>query len=838
MKTSKLSSLLVISSMLMLAGCFDSLSSSNRVASSTSTTSAITSAQFTGVSTAVNKVTGILISWPGVTDVSLVKAYRVYRVSGSKKTLLTTLAPSLNSFMDGTVTWGSIYAYQVNAVDQNGIEDSNTKTVKAVSWSGISSVQASSRTSLVVSFANLATVIDEIRIYAQLGVGGNKTLVATISGSDTSVEVTGLRTGYNYIISAQGYISSLGKEDGNDVTFKVPTMTVGYDNDGSDSSQWRNVMSVRAFGEAPAAPVHPSGSNQSPSARTVELTFNAFSSQGTAAKYVVVRTVDGKTLDSSVTAACTDTSQSSCVVCSMVTPTNGVVYCRDTNVAASPARYRYSMALSHTDTATNETWVEPLPSNLDQLESYSVLVPIPPKNMVLVQRDAANYEMCIQMNKTSDPVNNNRCVYSGIGGQPYSSGHNKSPLNLPTGYYDFGYNLFVDRWETACNWTMASQGGKCGPNHTDGDCIGYGANLTTKAPQPDIGKVGDVYYYLGTSSNGNNECFIAESADGSGNINWMRASDVYTSVSGVTLANKMLTNDPGYYDTNGNLDRSLPGKRGKISYKLNQISAAYMCSANTDAYYGTKRLVRQRENVVIAAPALLSGEPYAHSSYATFYANYFQGNQNHGTYAGCDAASAVDTLPTTFADMLNLSGTYKEMIRFTDGSGGTSYGFRTYMPGALATIDCVSRYGVQDFNTRRFTSDIISYSTSTQLTTGLMSPYDNGNRDFLSDITGGQTGYVIDVTKYTSGGISYNSTNLTALIPALGLPIVTANPSSEYLAKALIIQPYNFGQTGPVSGSGSGTKMFLSSGRWNARYDFAVSNDTVQGELRCVLPAE
>ncbi|WP_413293378.1 hypothetical protein ACLSU7_18515 [Bdellovibrio sp. HCB185ZH] len=422
--------LLSSSLFLSLTGCFSYLDKSNKATSTLSSESQINGSQFTGVASAVNKVTGILITWPAVTDTALVKAYKIYRVNGAKKTLLSTVANSLTSYMDGTVTWGAIYTYQVNAVDQNDIEDSNTKTVKSVSWAGISSITSGSRTSLKVNFNNISTVVDKIRVYGQTSTGGTKTLLAEGLGTDTEIEITGLRTGFPYIISAQAYVTSLAKEDGNDVVFNASTLTVGYDYDGANIPQWGNVMLVRAFGEAPGAQANPANSFKSPSGRQVELVFNAFSTQGSTAKYVITRALQGNAMDSSTKVVCTSATTSACVVCSDAVASSGTVTCRDTEVAASPAKYRYSMSLVHTDTATSDRWVEALPTSTDALEKVSILVPIPPKNMVLVQRDAANYDMCQQMNKASDPMSHNRCVYTGVAAVPYNTGGNNPAFDI------------------------------------------------------------------------------------------------------------------------------------------------------------------------------------------------------------------------------------------------------------------------------------------------------------------------------------------------------------------------------------------------------------------------
>lgn len=832
-----------------LTGCFDNLNANNKPTSNNNKASAITSAHFSGVVSATNRISGILVIWPAVTDPSLVKSYRIYRGNSGVQTLVGSLAPSLTSFMDGTVNPGSIYTYTVKAVDKNDIEDSNTKTVKALSWAGIDTVTANSRTSLVVNFKLTTPVADEIRVYGQTSIGGSKTLLATASGNDTSVELDGLRTGYNYIITAQAFVASLGKEDGNDLTFTASTFTRGYDTDGASLPGWANVMAIRAFGDAPAAPTHPITPSKSPSNRVVELAFLAFNGVSSSSKYVVTRAVDGFLLDSSVSTSCSNTTFTSCRVCDNITSASGVINCTDNDVAASPVRYRYAVSLIQTDPTTNDSWVEPLPTNQDVLAQFSVLVPIPPKNMVLVQRDAANYEMCSQLNKSPDPLNHNRCNYTGIGATTYSTGNGKPPLNLSPGYYDFGYDLFVDRWEMACNWTRATQGAMCGSNHSSGDCIGYGN--TVGAPTASQGKVGDVYLFL--NSTGGSQCYIASAQDPiTQNITWSSPPSVLGLTNSDQLLSQMLTSDPGYKDASGNYQTSIPGKKIKISNNITPLTAASICSSMVDPDYGVKRLSRAREYVVYSAPPILLNEPYTYSSYSNFLP-LMAGSSYHdsGHRYGCDVGGNMDALPSNLNQFLDYSNypNFNEIgaINGTDSAGYTgvfgSKNYITFSIGAAATVDCQSRYGVQDMMRRTFLNDAMMYNATTHKLTGIQSPYDSGNRDFLADISGGNSGYVMDVSAYTqtSGGayLAYNSALLTAFIPALALPIISSVYSPEYLPRALITQSYSFSVYAPVLSAATQVVSAQLENRWASHLMYSnTSNSAFQGTTRCVLPAE
>jgi hypothetical protein len=68
-----------------------------------------------------------------------------------------------------------------------------------------------------------------------------------------------------------------------------------------------------------------------------------------------------------------------------------------------------------------------------------VKMPVPPTNMALVHRWAANKTICDEMHRVTDKDNNNRCAYTG----PGSVG----------GYYDIGASYFIDVAEAGCNYT-------------------------------------------------------------------------------------------------------------------------------------------------------------------------------------------------------------------------------------------------------------------------------------------------------------------------------------------------------------------------------------------------
>lgn len=820
----------LISSLLM--GCFNNVDTSLRQTNNGSQgpVSEITDAQFSGASMAVNKVTGIEITWVAAT--APVQAYRLYRIKGSKLELIASVGGEVTSLVDGSVTWGAIYSYVVKAVDVKGVEDANEKRVSSLAWGGLAAVTPESATSIKVTFDSSSAVADEIRIYIQPAMGGEKELVASVSPSDGQYTINDLRPGYSYNISAQAYVNVLKKEDGNTVKWKILSNTLGYHDNGADLARWRNVTSVRAFGEAPGAPVHPLLLEKSPKDRVVELTFNSFNSLGVSQKYVVIRAPEGMPIDTSAVESCTSSTNRSCRPCGVLQG-SGSLFCRDSNVAASPARYRYTMAIIHTDGA--EEWVEPLP--VETTDNFSVLVPIPPRNMVLVQRDAANYEMCVtQMSKFSDPRNKNRCSYTGAGAVPYNSGIGKPALSMDRSYYDFGYNLFVDRFPLSCNWTTQGQGGKCGPGGTDGDCVLSGA--TGSVPSNTLGAEGNVLWYLTSSTYptiGTTNCYVKTAGQWRSNVNLQSAVINYSD-----LFKTMLTNDP----TVGNAKK--PITFGSTSAASEMAS----CQAFEDENYGKKRIPRLREHRVYSAFPTVSGEPYALTySQASTLNNGGRWNATDGyrclnAYGNMNTPVAPDMVPASLAEM--LSSTTKQVAAFDPGGG--DYGFRSFVQGAANSVDCMSRYGVHDVASPLYhhVSDFFTYDQTTAKYRGIASPLDSGNVDVLTDAVGGNSGYLIDGAQGTISSapnqyryLYYSSSTVNYFNVPFGISAFLTS-SSQYLPKSSFTDHFGASMTLAYLSGVSG--MYVPSvqgSRWNIRLmEQGVTSGTWLGSIRCVLPAE
>lgn len=167
-----------------------------------------------------------------------------------------------------------------------------------------------------------------------------------------------------------------------------------------------------------------------------------------------------------------------------------------------------------------------------------VRVLVPPNNMVLVHRWMANLTMCKILNRDGltvaqggvDVRNNYRCAYTGPGNTFISD----------QGYYDFGKDLLVDRYETGCNYTASPA---CNGTF-DNSCIG------DEEPSS-FGVEGDenaIYY-----NRSNGKCYFNPTA---GN-NWQEVNnscDFSSTCGGGFNQDCTFAGDP-----NGNVDNSGPG---------------------------------------------------------------------------------------------------------------------------------------------------------------------------------------------------------------------------------------------------------------------------------------
>jgi hypothetical protein len=177
-----------------------------------------------------------------------------------------------------------------------------------------------------------------------------------------------------------------------------------------------------------------------------------------------------------------------------------------------------------------------------------VKIIIPPDNMVLIHRWAANQEMCSLMGRTIDRDNHYRCPYTGPGG---------------TGvYYDVGRSNLVDAYELGCNYTPAP-----GCGDAVNGCLG------TAPPAAGVGSVNDVFYTRATGT-----CYVKTAA-----ATWTPAN-----TPGLSAAFRALMSSN---------KRGLP----PLS-QVDQPRAYESCQAQTSTgFAGNKKLLTHQQQIIASA---------------------------------------------------------------------------------------------------------------------------------------------------------------------------------------------------------------------------------------------
>jgi hypothetical protein len=797
---------------------------------------------FDGVATVKNLggyPAAIKITWPVANRE--VSAYRVYSLEYDPKTannawaVIEEVAPGVNSYVHSDLSAGQIYSYMVAAVDTDLVEDGNKKQLSTVAFDGISSARTTGTSTATVTLNTATGSFDEVRVYAQPSrIGGAKKLVATVKGNVDSINVTGLHSGVKYKFSVQAYMDYLSAEDGNEAYIEAQTNSDSFGGGGLyDTYSYRGVMAVQAVGDAPNAPAPPT-------ARQVRITWPAFQGATSTMKYKVVRATSSSTLDTTTQTACTAVTLKSCVV-SCTNTGGGPQTCTDTNVGAPPITYNYVITQIKKDNDTGEEWVEELPP-LSPTD-FQIKIPIPSSYMVLIQRDAANYEMCVQLGTSSDPRNHQRCAYGGIAQTPYNSGPGKPPLTFTSGYYDFGYNLFVDRFRVACNWTRNSP--SCGP---DG-CIGLTSGGST-APDNALGADGDVYFTLSPSYDGYN-CYYKQGSS------WTRVSYLTDN----DQLRKAITIDPG---VDG--DKHNPQMNG-----MNGAGAYNICHSQTSDY-GNKRLMRRREYVHAAAFATLVGEPNAITDKVEennlrrgiYNASLNQGGQLPGYYRCASGPSLGSTsllpAPNTVSELLAPTNTRAQIPYVGSAPQLNNYSSNAYFIGTISTSNCVSRWGSQDPVAAGGSNRNTAFSDSVIRTNDLASfpatfapvasDYDSGViYDWGSYAFDGITG--IAQGNSTSGYFTQSDTTTMAasfprFILPLGVPINSA--ASTYRTMLDLIYNGTLGSSGFGTGNNAesyhiydtGTTRFQIIEGNSHRYSYTIQGDWTTPRIGawCALEAE
>lgn len=433
------------------------------------------------------------------------------------------------------------------------------------------------------------------------------------------------------------------------------------------ASEFRGITGVVAYGDAPGAPTG------TPSARQATIYWQPFASSSASTTYVLLRVSMGGSFSGTVASSCLSSTTTPCQACEVTGA--GVQACTDSEIGAAPAKYDYVVALKSGSSLV-------LPPESDS--GYRIRVPVPPSNMVLVSRSAVNYEICSQMGKTTDPLSFNRCAYSGLGAVPPRSKPGGTLLGLPATHYDFGYDLFVDRWVMGCRWTSLADGGMCGAGATAGNCYG------SAAPAGTVGVVGNVFYTTSTA-----RCYVRQAGG------WTELNSSALAAGERALA---VTNDA-----------SLNGGRIPPLVRIEQARAFDSCQTmDAGSGYGVKRLPRGREWIAMNASPT-SGE----AGYLTdIQIEALENGTNHPINQACN----TNTHDGIVADASNTFPT-------GEIAGDTGGAVSSVVLGSEHTANCRSRYGHQDYvgNILQWTSDYLTSCDASFNCYGATSPWDDGN---------------------------------------------------------------------------------------------------------------
>jgi hypothetical protein len=648
----------------------------------------------------------------------------------SRGILLFSLAGTLSSCLSGSSGSGS----------------SSAQSSVYMNYPGATSAMATSTTCATIAFNSANSYnasLSGVNIYASAR-SGPYVLKASVGNGITSFNVCGLLSGTSYNFRVNPVAS--GIEYPNFSTVSAQTISV-------TSTAYQNVLLVQAFGDAPNAPLNANGSGTpftvndtfiQPSSRIVNITWLSFAGATYATQYALVRTGSGNTLDATTTTPCTNALLTSCLVCSNQIGL-GSKTCSDSNIAAAPQVYDYTVVEY---AASN--WPEETPIAGDN--AYRITVPIPPLNMSLTQRDSANYQMCSQMGKQPiDPLNHQRCPYNGRGAVPFATNPGNSALNLNSNFYDFGYNLFVDRWDTACNWTRAFTDSNGNPSPTSGSANSINCTGVTNATAGNC--YGSAAPVGGTSSSynavfyntSNNGCYLNKSGT------WTPAASLSASADLALLG----SNDPGAYGGQPPL------------WGLSPISSNTYCNTVNVTPYGKKRAMRIREYMASSEFQVLGGDPAPSKAYSwsgsntissqTYAANnavtsagacqrYYNISSSGGIYTSNEGAqfnsNNIANFATSRASGYEMAGTANAAV----------------VIGASGTRNCVSRTGMQEpfGGYGFFMSDEIICSSTTVTCQGITSLIDSANTDISTFTLNGIDGVApILNTTYNYVGLWY-----------------------------------------------------------------------------------
>jgi hypothetical protein len=443
-------------------------------------------------------------------------------------------------------------------------------------------------------------------------------------------------------------------------------------------------------------------------------------------------------------------------------------------------------------------------------EINEIRIIAPPNNMALVHRWITNQEVCGLMGLATDPANHFRCAYTGQG-------------NVG-GYHDMEHDLVVDRFETGCNITATCGVGAnttCASQH-----FGNLEHPNTGAGVP--GTVGSVYYDSAGSSRG--RCWIKT---GALDTDWSNLTGALSSELSIAATNEAHA-APLVWLTRDMYAVACSAK----SETLDQVVEYAGNSANAASI--DKRLLRMKE---WRAAAAWNEKP---GSYPDIYANAdewityieksdFKAGDDSGRIGKCNTYQYKSSLSSAARDFL---GDYDI----------NDYSFET--GSKIATIDCQSRYGIQDMvgNIQEKVSDELDCPDG-QICTGQTSSMDPGNTaltGFAFDGVQGPDGAIITgdiIFEFGTAGTAYFNV-------LLGMPLVNDDGAGaidknvwQASGKFHVDRMNYYNATVTTTRYPNLGGFFLygggnNYGRWSGEFRYGPSNAAHHMGGRCMLPVK
>lgn len=706
------------------------------------------------------------LSWPASTGSTPI-TYTVYRstTSGSGFSALAACNDqAATSCQDGTSSGGTSYYYKVIATNFAGSTPSNQVGATPIATFSITSAALAGSGNIKVVWTGADGASSYQVKYANTSGGPYSSSGCSAVAPAVTCTVTGLTDGSIYYFMIEATNSSDGSISA--------TSEISARPNGSIFNGWTHIKAVGA--KSPAAVA----TDLSSANASITLTWAPVTMlSGTVSSYNLYRST-------------TSAAQNYDSPLATGISTAALSY-TDTSASTLNTYYYTLAAVSGGDIV--------IPATVTDSE---VSVRVPPDNMVLLHRWAANQEICTLMGKSISRNDNYRCTVA--------TGATAPPGTENSGYVDLGTSLFVDAFEQGCNFTFSPSQNKCGSAN---GCIGILSNPNGSVSA----NAGDIYY-----SRRSGGCYINTSA-GSGTT-WSAATSTTTALR-KTMAS------------------AAPGLPPFVS--VSQVQASEVCSGQGIAgISGFKHLLKRREFILVAAwDASLSDAAIntresgvnldttqnCNSNNASPQGNTtidISGSAPSMAYDNNDNPSAKDTLPACL---------------FGDCASSISGMLRSLRTGSQATRNCISRYGAQDLagNVYEITSDQVSCNGT--LCTGVpktSNTADSNNDDF--------NGVFFD------GNQGPNANILTLGLPAtgkiqfpVGIPIVGAGFSGDGVATLTAAQFHGDAFFVTMTGTpramvaGGGPNTVLRTGRFYGNLlnstSSAIAADT---GFRCAIAAE